>query len=114
MGNQEAVAPLEIKQAGERTLAIRWQDGHESQYPCDYLRKLCHCAACVDEWSGQRRLDPEQIKNDIHPLHIQGVGRYGIKIDWSDGHNTGIYTFKYLREICPCLICHPEGEARRI
>ncbi|MBI4357885.1 MAG: DUF971 domain-containing protein [Candidatus Omnitrophica bacterium] len=97
--------PLEVKQADERTLAIRWQDEHESLYPCGYLRKLCQCAGCVDEWSGQRRMDPNQITEDIHPIEIQGVGRYGIRINWSDGHNTGIYTFKYLREICPCEKC---------
>ena len=108
MANQETVAPLEIKQADERTLAIRWQDGHESSYPCDYLRKLCRCAGCVDEWSGQNRIDPASIPENVHPLEIQGVGRYGLKINWSDGHNTGIYTFQYLREICLCSKCAPK------
>ncbi|MBI1977557.1 MAG: DUF971 domain-containing protein [Candidatus Omnitrophica bacterium] len=105
MGNQEVIIPLEIKQKDERTLSVHWQDGHGSEYPCDYLRKLCHCAACVDEWTGEKRLVENQIQKDVHPIQIQGVGRYGIKIDWSDGHNTGIYTFKYLREICPCREC---------
>ena len=97
--------PLEMRQADEKTLAVRWRDGHESAYPSDYLRKHCHCASCVDEWSGQRRFDPNEIPVDIHPIQIQGVGRYGIRIHWSDGHNTGIYTFQYLREICPCAQC---------
>ena len=110
MGNQETVAPLEIKQADGRTLAIRWQDSHESAYPCDYLRKLCRCAGCIDEWSGERRMDPNTIPEDVHPLGLQGVGRYGIRINWSDGHNTGIYTFQYLREICPCAQCRKESK----
>ena len=105
MEEREEVVPVEIKQLDDETLGISWQDGHESAYPCDYLRKLCHCAACVDEWTGKQRIDPDQIPEDVCPIEIQSVGRYGIRIDWSDGHNTGIYTFKYLREICPCREC---------
>ncbi|OGW85097.1 MAG: hypothetical protein A3C35_02615 [Omnitrophica bacterium RIFCSPHIGHO2_02_FULL_46_11] len=105
MGNQQILIPLEIKQADRDTLLIRWQDGHESKYPSGYLRELCRCAGCVDEWSGAKRFDPSEIPADIHPLQIQGVGRYGIRVNWSDGHNTGIYTFQYLREICPCAKC---------
>ena len=106
MASQEAIVPIEIKQANGETLAIRWQDGHESLYPCDYLRKLCRCAGCVDEWSGQNRINFDSIPKDVHPLEIQGVGRYGLRINWSDGHNTGIYTFQYLREICHCSECY--------
>ena len=97
--------PVEVRQAGERELLIRWQDGHESIYPCDYLRKNCRCANCIDEWSGAKRLDPSQIRPDIQPVKVESVGRYGMKIDWNDGHNTGIYGFDYLRKICPCEKC---------
>ncbi|MBI4395013.1 MAG: DUF971 domain-containing protein [Candidatus Omnitrophica bacterium] len=101
----KTVTPLEIKQADEQTLSIKWQDEHVSAYPCSYLRRLCRCAACIDEWSGQSRVDPDQIRKDVYPIEIQSVGRYGIRMNWSDGHTTGIYTFEYLREICPCEIC---------
>ena len=97
--------PLDVRQQDERTLAVSWPDGHESFYPCEYLRKNCRCAECVDEWTGQRRLDPAQVSPDVHPIQIQGVGRYGLRIHWSDGHNAGIYTFQRLREICPCGEC---------
>ena len=105
MGNEEILAPLELRQAGERTLAIRWQDGHESFYESLALRRACRCAGCVDEWSGESRIHSQEIPEDIHPIQIEGVGRYGIRIQWSDGHSTGIYTFKYLREICGCAKC---------
>ncbi|MBI3999677.1 MAG: DUF971 domain-containing protein [Candidatus Omnitrophica bacterium] len=105
MASEEIITPIEVRQADEQTLFIGWRDGHESEYPCSYLRRLCHCAACVDEWSGKRLLDPDQISEDVQPIEVQGVGRYGIRINWNDGHNTGIYTFKYLREICPCEKC---------
>lgn len=112
MGNEKGIAPLEIRQADSKKLLIRWQDEHESFYPSDYLRTHCRCASCVDEWTGQKKFDPAEIPSDIHPLHIQGVGRYGIRINWSDGHNTGIFSFQYLREICPCARCQemkPDG-----
>jgi DUF971 family protein len=38
-------------------------------------------------------------------LNIEEVGAYAIRIDWSDGHNTGIYSFDHLRSICPCAEC---------
>lgn len=110
MANSQAINPVEIKQGTRQNLIIRWQDEHESSYECRYLREHCRCAACVDEWTGQRRLAENQIAADIHPLEVQGVGRYGLRIQWSDGHGTGIYTFQYLREICPCDICKKIGE----
>ncbi len=105
MAEQQIVSPVEIKQGIGQTLVIRWQDGHESIYECKFLRSRCHCAACVDEWTGKPLLNLDTIPEDVHPIEVQGVGRYGIRINWSDGHNTGIYTFKYLREICPCQSC---------
>ena len=47
----------------------------------------------------ERRLDPETVPLDVHPLKIEGVGRYAIQIEWSDGHSWGIYTFPRLREM---------------
>jgi len=63
------------------------------------LRLACGCATCVDEWTGQGRLDPDSVPKDVHPLKIEPVGRYAIQIDWSDGHSTGIYPFRRLREL---------------
>jgi DUF971 family protein len=102
---EEILIPTEVWQAGDDSLGIRWPDGHESIYGTRYLRGLCRCAVCVDEWTGKKLVEQAQIPKDIHPIHIEGVGRYGIRIQWSDGHGTGIYTFPYLRKICPCGDC---------
>ena len=59
----------------------------------------CACARCVDEWSGAATLDPSTVPADVHPLQIRNVGRYAIQIDWSDGHDSGIYPFRRLREL---------------
>jgi len=91
--------PTEIRQAGPRALAIAWADGRETVFDVRDLRLACACASCVDEWSGEGRLDPSAIPEDVHPLSIQRVGRYAIQIRWSDGHDTGIYPFRRLREL---------------
>jgi ATP-binding protein involved in chromosome partitioning len=92
-------SPTAIRQKGPRELAITWADGHESVYDVRALRLACQCAVCVDEWSGEERLDADRVPADVRPLRIRPVGRYAIQIDWSDGHDTGIYPFDRLREL---------------
>jgi len=104
-------APHPVALAAEGTsLRIAWNDGHVSLYPPAYLRLRCRCAHCVDETSGRRTIRPEDIPSDIHPLRADPVGRYAIRIAWSDQHTSGIYTFDHLRAICPCPAC-AAGEA---
>jgi DUF971 family protein len=95
----EATTPTAIRQAGPRTLAIVWADGHESRYDVRELRLACGSAHCVDEWTGAERLDPGSVPEDVRPLRIERVGRYAIQIEWSDGHASGIYPFRRLREL---------------
>lgn len=106
-----AETPKDISQKGPRELAILWQDGHESVYPVRFLRQSCACAGCVDEWSGALRYSKEDIDPDVHPTAVKGVGHYAIHISWSDGHDSGIYTFERLRKLCPCRQCQPAGAA---
>ncbi len=94
-----ATTPSQIEQDGLRYLAITWGDGVRQRFEVRALRLACGCAECVDEWSGAGRLDPEQVPEDVHPLQIEGVGRYAIQISWSDGHSSGIYPFRRLRDI---------------
>ena len=94
-----AFTPTRIRQAGPSELAITWQDGHESVYPVRELRLACGCAVCVDEWTGEERLDPASVPADVRPLKLESVGRYALQIQWSDGHETGIYPFRRLRAL---------------
>ena len=91
--------PTKIAQHGPRELAIEWADGASSLYDVRSLRLACGCASCVDEWSGENRLDPDSVPEDVRPLRIEPVGRYAIQIEWSDGHSSGIYPFRRLREL---------------
>ena len=99
MAHEPATTPTRISQRGPRELAIAWEDGAASVYNVRELRLKCACAACVDEWTGEERLDPTSVPQDVHPLRIESVGRYAIQIDWSDGHSSGIYPFRTLRAI---------------
>ncbi|MBM4250343.1 MAG: DUF971 domain-containing protein [Deltaproteobacteria bacterium] len=86
-----------IEQAGPRTLAITWSDGHKDQFDVVKLRRSCPCASCIDEWTREQRLKPEDVPDTVRPLKIESVGAYALKIHFSDGHATGIYTFQMLR-----------------
>lgn len=94
-----ATTPTEIAQHDPTTLRIRWADGHESRLPVRELRLACGCAQCIDEWTGAERLDPASVPEDVRPLRVEGVGRYALQIEWSDGHGSGIYPFRRLREL---------------
>jgi ATP-binding protein involved in chromosome partitioning len=97
----DRATPSDIRQDGPRRLAITWADGHRSVYDVRDLRLACGCAVCVDEWTGEDRLDPGSVPEDVAPRSIQPVGRYAIQIDWSDGHRSGIYPFERLRALDP-------------
>lgn len=97
--------PEDLFQKDKTTLGIEWKDGHNSEYPVAYLRFRCPCAHCVDEATGERRIEADDIDPDVKPSRIQSVGNYAVNITWDDGHDTGIYPFEYLREICCCTDC---------
>jgi len=86
-------------------IGVVWSDGHESYYPAHYLRCACPCASCVDELTGRKTLRDESVPRDVRAVRITPVGRYAVTVRWSDGHDTGIYSFETLRRLCPCDSC---------
>lgn len=95
-----AVEPREIMQDDDAGLSITWADGRVCRFNAPALRRACPCAQCVNEWTGQRVLKPEAISDELLIKNIAIVGRYALNFQWSDGHETGIYSFRYLRELC--------------
>ena len=99
-----------------RQLAVRWSDQHESAYPLDGLREACPCAMCR---GGHAFMGPEHDPDliELKPARsyevrdMQVVGNYALQFSWSDGHSSGIYTWAYLRRICPCPTCREERHA---
>ncbi len=93
-------------------LTITWSDGHISVYPFSLLRAACPCAACR---GGHENMSLEPVPSvfDVHLddspstriQDVRAVGTYAIAIVWEDGHSDGIYTWRYLRALCPCPQC---------
>ena len=97
-------------------VAITWSDGHTSRYDFPYLRDQCPCATCNDE-RNKKAAEPKGPGGaDLLPMYkprvkakaAKAVGNYAIQIEFSDAHTTGIYSFDFLREICPCGECARE------
>ena len=91
--------PIGFLRRDPRTLSILWEDGHRDDFDVRDLRLACRCALCVEEMTGEKLLDPKTIRSDVSPQKIASIGNYAIQPEWSDGHNSGIYTFKDLRAL---------------
>jgi DUF971 family protein len=93
----------------EQILRITWADGVSSEFPLALLRRHCPCAACRTERDAPALLPILSARQtgDIRVVGGEAVGNYALRFDWSDGHNTGIYDFRLLREL------HESGQTRR-
>ena len=106
--------PLSIKillTTGEG-VAIEWRDAHQSRYTFPYLREQCPCATCRERRSQGQDVTDSNIKSSLpiykepaRALAAEPVGNYAVRFAFSDNHTTGIYSFDYLRRICPCPEC---------
>ncbi len=91
-------------------LLIEWDAaGHEWLYPARALRLACRCAICTEEMTGRPLLDPATVPDDVSPVSVALVGAYGLRVVWSDGHDTGIYSFAALHAGCGCERCRRSG-----
>ena len=104
-------------------LDIEWKDGHHSHYTFPFLRDACPCALCDDERGKSGRQPGERpklapgalpmFKEAAKPLSAEGVGKYAIKFHWNDGHELGIYSWQFLRDVCPCEECSAQRTAAK-
>lgn len=93
------VEPVQIIEESDSELSIKWSDDAETTYNAVNLRRSCPCAGCVNEWTGERMLDDSQVSDDISIDRISVVGRYALNFHFSDGHDTGIFSFAFLRKM---------------
>ena len=91
--------PIGFRRRDPHTLSILWADGRHDDFNVRDLRLACRCALCIDEMSGRKLLDPKSVRPDVIPQEIVSIGSYAIRFSWSDGHSSGIYSFKDLRAI---------------
>jgi len=92
---RDAPTDITLKQA-EGILEITWGDEALHRHSVRELRCECPCAGCVDERTGVRTLDVEAVPDNIGITNMQLVGRYAVKLAFSDGHDTGIYSWDRL------------------
>jgi DUF971 family protein len=96
------LSPANIQVIGEE-LAIAWNDGEETYLPLEKLRRSCPCATCAGEPDAMGRVHQPEVKYDpLRSFRIQKfgmVGGYAWQPTWGDGHDTGLYSFDYLRRI---------------
>jgi ATP-binding protein involved in chromosome partitioning len=97
--------PIEIVGRGLAQVTLVWDEGHEGQYAARDLRLRCRCAHCVHELTGEKLLDPATVPADVRVTDMELMGNYGLRIEFSDGHRTGIYRFADLFSRCPCAQC---------
>ena len=124
-------ASVKVHVSSGAGIDITWADNHSSHYDFAYLREECPCAMCNDERQkkAQGREKDMQLSKDnpqlapatalsspllpmfkakIAAKSARAVGNYALQIDFNDGHATGIFSFDFLRTICPCQECARE------
>jgi DUF971 family protein len=117
-GNREADAPVDIKlDLKAQRMTITWRDGLVSDFDLAKLRQACPCAACrMERAAAELQPKPTAAGTSLSLpiLKLRGtaprlavtdarlVGRYAISLCWSDGHDTGIYDYAYLRQLKQC------------
>lgn len=101
--HDDAVTPRDLKvKLAEQQLVIEWKDGRRSVYTLGHLRRVCPCATCRTDREQQSsnplrilKFNPEGVRVTSAAL----VGNYAIRFEWSDGHKTGIFDFRFLRSL---------------
>ena len=120
----DAVAPQKVRvHKTEGTgVEIDWRDGHTSSWTFAWLRNACPCATCHDEREkagrppGAAKPKPASLlplyEAPARPVEVTPVGKYALRFKWSDGHESGIYSWEYLRKVCQCAQCASLGVTR--
>jgi len=95
------VKPEKIDQISETVMSFEWDNGEKTICFTKILRQNCPCALCRETRENRNPL--VVISSDQKHIQLTGwryVGNYAVALDWSDGHNTGIYTFEFLKQLC--------------
>jgi DUF971 family protein len=92
---------------GGRVTEIDWADGHKSVYPHAVLRGYCPCAGCQGHRAEIRFVESREDQQELDA--IAPVGGYALSLVWFDRHDSGIYSYRYLRSLCQCAACVAEA-----
>lgn len=101
--HDESSTPQDLKvKLHDQMLYIDWRDGAKSSFDLRRLRAICPCATCRTERDSQSANPLKILKTDPSGVRVTNaklVGNYAIQFEWSDGHNTGIFDFRFLRSL---------------
>lgn len=96
--DKDTPIPTEIKlHQKSRLLEIAFDDGSRFSLPCEYLRVFSPSAEVRGHGPGQEVL--QVGKRLVEIKEIEPVGNYAVKLVFSDGHDTGLYSWDYLHEL---------------
>ena len=99
----DSVSPVDLKvKISEQRLIVDWKDGVQAEYLFKELRRVCPCATCKTERESGSENPLHILKADPTDLRVVGaklVGNYAIQFSWSDGHDTGIFDFRFIRSL---------------
>jgi DUF971 family protein len=108
-------AKVRVKKTEGTGVEIDWQDGHKSSWNFVWLRNACPCATCHEEREktgrpvGEAKPKAQTLlmmyEAPARPTEVSQVGKYALKFKWTDGHESGIYSWEYLRRVCQCAVC---------
>ena len=108
-------AKVRVRKTEGTGVEIVWKDGHESVWTFPWLRDACPCATCSEERQhtgrepGTAKPRPDgplvMYQAPARPVEVTPVGKYAVRFKWNDGHESGIYSFDYLRRMCLCDEC---------
>ncbi len=103
-------ARVRVQKTTGTGMEIDWKDGHQSSWNFTWLRDACPCATCHEEREkdgrapGAAKPKPAQLlpmfEAPPRPTAVTPVGRYAIRFTWNDGHEAGLYSWDYLRNVC--------------
>ncbi len=106
-----AVTPAKVRVAMTEGTGVEivWKDGHRSHWTFPFLRDACPCATCHEEreQTGRKVGEPKPAPKQMFPIYTPParplealpIGRYALKFKWADGHESGIYSWDFLRRL---------------
>ena len=101
------ITPVKLNLKRDEKLDIQWQDGHTCRYTVSAPKPTAAPSAARNAAAEEQAKKPKTSLTVINKLiegaltaaHAELVGGYAIRIDWSDDHSSGIYSFQYLRDL---------------
>jgi DUF971 family protein len=121
----DAVRPQKIAVdiSGGTGMNITWRDGHHHAWTFAWLRAACPCATCHEEREAEGRAPgigkakPSALlpmyEAPPRPTAVTPVGKYALRFQWNDGHEAGLYSWEYLRNVCGPALAAQQQETQQ-